>query len=65
VKKFEQRFEGTDNRGLRAEIRRVVKHNEPSARYQAILNIAHRVALTASGRHTLKLVALDYTPGDT
>lgn len=60
--KFEKRFAGTDNAGLRAEIRSAVK----TAREQgddvarAVESVGRRVALTASGRHTLAAVAEDY-----
>jgi hypothetical protein len=60
--KFEKHFAGKDNAGLRAEIRRVVaiarENGEDVAR--AVESIGRRVALTASGRHTLAVVAEDY-----
>lgn len=63
--RFERRFSGKDNAGLRAEIRRVAVSHGPSTHTpkeleRAILAIADRVALTASGKHTLGAVAADY-----
>lgn len=60
--KFEKRFPGKDNAGLRAEIRSAVnaarENGEDVAR--AVEAVGRRVALTASGRHTLAAVAEDY-----
>jgi hypothetical protein len=60
--KFEKRFAGKDNAGLRAEIRRTAKaaYEEGRDVPQAVEAIQHRVALTASGRHTLAAVAEDF-----
>lgn len=60
--KFEKRFEGKDNAGLRAEIRSTVKAARDDGRDvpSAVESIGRRVALTASGRHTLAAVAEDY-----
>jgi hypothetical protein len=60
--KFEKRFTGKDNEGLRAEIRKAVKAARADGRdvATAIESIGRRVALTASGRHTLAAVAEDY-----
>lgn len=60
--KFEKRFEGKDNAGLRAEIRSTAKAAADDGRdvAQAVEAIAGRVALTASGRHTLAAVAEDF-----
>jgi len=60
--KFEKRFEGKDNAGLRAQIRETVKAARADGRdvATAVEAIASRVALTASGRHTLAAVAEDY-----
>lgn len=56
--RFESRFAGRANAGLRATIRRAVDgSDDPSA---AVLAIGSRVALTAAGRSTLALVAADY-----
>lgn len=61
----ENRFEGRDNAGLRAEIRRVVEAHrageiEGLTLSDAIRNVGRRVALTAAGRATLDLVVADY-----
>jgi hypothetical protein len=60
--KFEKRFAGKDNAGLRAEIRNSVKAARESGDdvARAVENVGRRVALTASGRHTLAAVAEDY-----
>lgn len=60
--KFEKRFAGKDNAGLRAEIRETAKHAVEENRNvrTAIVAIARRVALSANGRATLELVADDY-----
>ena len=64
MKKFEQRFEGKNNAGLRKQIREAcerVTGGSCGARYeQAVLDIGARVALTASGKETLTKVAADY-----
>lgn len=69
-KKFDRRFPGPTNASLRALIRRVAARysaelrgeepvSEPSLPAR-ILALGDHVALTASGRATLKLVADDY-----
>lgn len=60
--KFEKRFAGKDNAGLRAEIRNVARAAREEGRdvASAVESIGRRVALTASGRHTLAAVAEDY-----
>lgn len=56
--RFESRFVGRANAGLRAAIRRAVDgSDDPST---AVLAVGHRVALTAAGRATLAIVAADY-----
>jgi hypothetical protein len=59
---YERRFAGKDNAGLREEIRSAVQiardNGEDVAR--AVEAVGRRVALTASGRHTLAAVAEDY-----
>lgn len=62
-KKFEARFDGPANKGLRARIRRVTKryYSNP-ARASAIRALAGKVALNARGLATLELVARDYDP---
>lgn len=64
-KKFEARFEGPSNKGLRAKIRKVA--NEAGSNPQAaaaVRALADSVALTVQGRHTLEQVARDYDPRD-
>ncbi len=61
MKRFEQRFEGPDNAGLRKLVREAVAEQPDAAsRRRAVLSLARTVALTASGTHTLELVAADY-----
>lgn len=64
MKKFEQRFEGKSNAGLRKMIREAcgrVTGGSCGARYeQAVLNLGARVALTPAGKETLAKVAADY-----
>jgi hypothetical protein len=65
-KKYESRFEGPSNKGLRAKIRKAT--NEASSCPQAaaaVRSLADVVALTAQGRATLEQVARDYDPADT
>lgn len=61
--KFESRFSGASNKGLRAKIRRVANAagSAPAAAH-AVRGLASTVALTAQGRETLALVALDWDP---
>jgi hypothetical protein len=65
--KFEARFEGRDNAGLRDLIRGAVRvaSNDPSVHrpariHDAVMGVARYVALTASGNATLRAVADDY-----
>lgn len=59
--KFEKRFEGRDNAGLRAKIRAIVYEKSCGPlNEQAVLSLRRTVALTASGEATLRQVALDY-----
>lgn len=60
--KFEKRFAGKDNASLRAEIRRTAKAAKRMGQDVALAveALGRRVALTASGRHTLSAVAEDY-----
>lgn len=61
ARRFEQRFEGKDNAGLRAEIRRVVSGAYCGPENGRIVRgLANRIALTAAGRSTLDAVAADY-----
>jgi len=59
----EARFTGPDNAGLRASIRKIVAsydRGSGTSRPDAIRSLAGTVALSASGRATLDLVAADY-----
>lgn len=61
--RFEKRFEGKDNAGLRAKIRAAAQGATPGCAIRvktAIESLAGTVALTASGREKLTLVADDY-----
>ncbi|MBA2722094.1 MAG: hypothetical protein H0U56_04190 [Methylibium sp.] len=62
VVSFERRFQGPDNAGLRAQIREAVKTARENGDdvTRAIESVGRRVALTASGQHTLSAVAADY-----
>lgn len=59
--KFDKRFEGASNAGLRKQIRDAVSgHRCGPANERAVLALGRVVALTAQGQHTLTLVAGDY-----
>lgn len=59
--KFERRFAGRSNAGLRKRIRESVDATMcADVRRRAILGLADTVALTAAGRATLAAVADDY-----
>ena len=59
--RYERRFAGTSNAGLRKLIRQAVSADMCApARRRAILSLASTVALTASGRATLADCAEDY-----
>jgi hypothetical protein len=59
--RYERRFAGPANAGLRKLIRESVSaYMCAPSRRRAILSIASTVALTASGRATLEAVADDY-----
>lgn len=64
--KFEQRFAGRDNAGLRARIREQVRsvdegRSAHDTYCDAILALARTVALTPAGLATLRAVAADYS----
>jgi hypothetical protein len=61
--KFERRFEGPSNKGLRAKIRRITNDagSCPKAA-AAVRSLSGTVALTALGRAILEQVARDYDP---
>lgn len=60
-RKFEARFEGPTNKGLRAKIRKVTGGARSCPRAAAaVRSLAETVTLTAQGLHTLELVARDY-----
>lgn len=62
-KRFEDRFEGPSNKGLRAMIRRAVAGTKSCpAAAAAVRALAKKVALTAQGAALLELVARDYDP---
>lgn len=56
--RYEQRFTGKDNAGLREKIRDVVR-DAPDPR-AAVLSLLGTVALSAHGEAILQLVADDY-----
>ena len=61
--RFDRRFAGRSNAGLRAEIRRVADGVMPACGpvvERAVLALSCRIALTALGRATLADVAADY-----
>ena len=59
--RFERRFAGASNAGLRAAIRDAVTGADSGAvAAQRVLSLSRTVALTASGRTTLEAVAADY-----
>jgi hypothetical protein len=59
--KFERRFQGSDNAGLRAKIRDAAKiDGSPDDVERAVLSLGRTVALTAAGQRTLAEVAEDY-----
>lgn len=61
MNKFENRFAGTDNAGLRAKISEAVSGTETGEdAATAVLSVGGIVALTAAGQHTLAQVAEDY-----
>lgn len=63
MKKYEARFVGASNAGVRRAIREVASRHDdstPEEIERAILNVAKRVALTVQGQATLELVAEDY-----
>lgn len=61
ARRFESRFVGRDNAGLRARIREVVSgHACGSENARAVRALAGVVGLTASGTATLAEVAEDY-----
>lgn len=60
-RKFELRFEGKSNAGLRKQIREAVSgHRCGDANAKSVLALDRTVALSASGRATLESVAEDY-----
>lgn len=59
--KFEKRFEGKSNAGLRAKIREAVVGGRCGiANEKSVLALGRTIALTASGQATLQQVAADY-----
>jgi len=59
--RYEKRFEGKDNAGLRAQIREATLGTRcGAANAAAVRALAGTVALTASGQATLEQVAADY-----
>jgi hypothetical protein len=62
TQRYENRFDGAINRGLRAEIRRAVKGAVADGRSigGAIRSLSRRVGLTASGLVKLEACASDY-----
>lgn len=59
--KYERRFAGKDNAGLRAQIRSVVTHERcGQGNAQAVRSLASTVALSAFGKACLEDVAADY-----
>lgn len=59
--KFDRRFGGKSNAGLRAKIRASAKiDGSPDDVERAVLSLARTVALTAAGKRTLTEVAEDY-----
>jgi hypothetical protein len=64
-KRFEARFEGPSNKGLRALIRkRVASEDSCPTRGHAVLSLASTIAFTAMGLHTLTEVACDYNTAE-
>lgn len=60
-KRFESRFEGPNNKGLRAKIRRAVaKESSNPARAAAVRRLVNDVAFMGAGRAILEQVACDY-----
>lgn len=61
TRKYEARFTGKDNAGLRKAIRDSVSgHRCGNANAAAVMSLARTVALTAGGLATLEQVAADY-----
>jgi hypothetical protein len=62
-RRFEARFAGPANKGLRARIRRMSREDISTPEMaRRVLALAHTIAFTAQGLHTLCEVAHDYDP---